>query len=232
MRHPFSPRISFGGPITPAVTLLLITFGVTFILQHLGGEKTFFIFGLTPPVVWKKFFFWQLISYIFLHRDIFHLFFNLLGLYIFGCALERQWGPWFFLKYFFICALGAGITTLCFTPSVAIPTVGISGALFGILLAYTFYYLDQDLSATFPFPVRIKYLVLIYGFLIFYFTFRNNGSITNLAHLGGTVFGFFYFNFYSVKHVFMKQIRNYRAMRIRKRYRVVEGGKSLRRDVR
>ena len=219
-------RFFFGGPLTPVVKSILIACGATFILQHLAGERMLFIFGLIPRMVWNDFFLWQLVSYIFLHGDIFHLLFNLLALYMFGCELERLWGSRFFLKYFFITGIGAGICTVFFTPSLLIPTIGASGAVFGILLAYALYYPNQIVYLNFLFPIKIKYLVLIYGLLTFYFSLSGTGgNIAHIAHLGGMGFGFFYLNFYSFKHLIMKQVRNYKAARIRKRYRVIEGGK-------
>lgn len=230
MSHHTSSNISFGGPITPVVKFIIFACGMTFVLQHLAGERMLFIFGLIPRMVWNDFFLWQLISYIFLHGDIFHLLFNLLALYMFGCELERLWGSSPFLKYFFITGIGAGISTVCMTPALAIPTVGASGAILGILLAYALYYPNRIIYFNFLFPIKIKYLVLIYGLLIFYFSFsRTGGNIAHFAHLGGIVFGFIYLNFYSFKHLIMKQIRKYKAQRIRKRYRVIKGGKKVQR---
>ena len=230
MSHHTSSNISFGGPITPVVKFIIFACGMTFILQHLAGERMLFIFGLIPRMVWNDFFLWQLISYIFLHGDILHLLFNLLALYMFGCELERLWGSSPFLKYFFITGIGAGISTVCMTPALAIPTVGASGAILGILLAYALYYPNRIIYFNFLFPIKIKYLVLIYGLLIFYFSFsRTGGNIAHFAHLGGIVFGFIYLNFYSFKHLIMKQIRKYKAQRIRKRYRVIKGGKKVQR---
>jgi len=148
---------------------------------------------------------------------------------MFGCELERLWGSSPFLKYFFITGIGAGISTVCMTPAMSIPTVGTSGAILGILLSYALYYPDRIIYFNFLFPIKIKCLVLIYGLLIFYFSFsRTGGHIAHFAHLGGGV-GFIYLNFYSFKHLIMKQIRKYKAKRIRKRYRVIEWGKKVQR---
>jgi len=230
MRHQRSLNISFGGPLTPVVKCLLITCGATFILQQLAGEKMLYIFGLVPLMVWRDFFLWQPVSYIFLHGSLFHLLFNLLALYMFGCSLERLWGSWFFGKYFFVTGVGAGLCTLGFSPFLGIPTIGASGAIFGILLAYALYYPDRIVYFNFIFPIKIKYLVLIYAVLTFWFSFsESGGGVAHVAHLGGMVFGFVYLNVYTLKHLVMKQIRKYKAARIRKRYRVIEGGKKAQR---
>jgi len=145
---------------------------------------------------------------------------------MFGCSLERLWGSWFFAKYFFVTGVGAAICTLCFSPFSGIPTIGASGAVFGILLAYAFHYPNQIVYFNFIFPIKIKYLVLMYGVLTFWFSFSGTGrGVAHLAHLGGMGFGLVYLNFYTLKHLIMKQMRKYKAARIRKRYRVIDGGK-------
>ncbi|MBW1678577.1 MAG: rhomboid family intramembrane serine protease [Deltaproteobacteria bacterium] len=216
-------RISFGGPLTPVVKSILIASGATFILQQLAGVKMLYIFGLIPLIVWKDLFLWQLVSYIFLHGDIFHLLFNLLALYMFGCELERIWGSRFFLRYFFITGIGAGISTVCLTPGMAIPTVGASGAIFGILLAYALYYPNRIVYFNFLFPIKIKYLVLIYGVLTFYFSFsRTGGNIAHIAHLGGMLFGFVYLKSNLFKTFLFQQILRLKFMWLRRRFRVID----------
>lgn len=225
-----SLNISFGGPVTPVVKSLLMACGATFILQQLAGQKMLFIFGLVPLMVWRDFFLWQLVSYLFLHGSLFHLLFNLLALYMFGCSLERLWGSWFFAKYFFVTGVGAGVCTLCFAPILGTPTVGASGAIFGVLLAYALYYPNQVVYFNFIFPIKIKYLVLMYGALTFWFSFSGSGGgVAHIAHLGGMAVGFAYLHFYTLKHLIMKQMRKYKAARIRKRYRVIDGGKKVQR---
>lgn len=230
MRYSTNRQISIGAPITPVIKSIIITSGVTFILQHLAGEKVLFIFGLSPHTVWEKFFFWQLLTYLFLNNDFFQLFFNLLALYLFGAELEMAWGSWFFFKYFFLTGISTGFFTLFLAPSISIPAVGASGAIFGILLAYALYSPNRIVFFNFVLPIKIKYLVVIYGLLTFYFSLPGNGvNIIHLAPLGGGVFGFIYLNFYSLNFLIMKQIRKYKAARIRKHYRVIEGGKKLQR---
>jgi len=224
-------RISFGGPLTPAVKSILIACGITFLLQLIAGEKMIFIFGLIPVLVWKDFFIWQLGSYIFLHGGLFHLLFNLFALFMFGCELERLWGSRFFIKYFFITGVGAGISTAVFNPSMTIPTVGASGAVFGILMAYALYYPNRIVYFNFIFPIKIKYLVLIYGVLTFYFSFSDTGgNIAHIAHLGGMLFGFVYLKFYFFKGFVKQQILKLKIKRLRRRFHVVDKNKKDRDD--
>ncbi|MBW2605466.1 MAG: rhomboid family intramembrane serine protease [Deltaproteobacteria bacterium] len=224
-------RISFGGPLTPAVKSILIACGATFFLQLIAGEKMLFIFGLVPVLIWKDLFLWQLGSYIFLHGDIFHLFFNMLAIYMFGCELERLWGSRFFIKYFFITGIGAGICTAGFNPTMTIPTVGASGAIFGILLAYALYYPNRTVYFNFLFPIKIKYLVLIYGILTFYFSFSNTGGKTaHIAHLGGMLFGFIYLKSYFFKGIINQQILKLKVRWLHRRFHVVDKNRKNRDD--
>jgi len=121
-------RSSFGGfgpgGWSPAVKTLIIICSITWILQIIdriaGGSASFFsTFGLTPALVTHRFYLWQLVTYIFLHSpgDIFHILFNMLGLWMFGTELERLWGTREFTKYFFICGIGAGLTTILLSPT-------------------------------------------------------------------------------------------------------------------
>ncbi|MFH0811310.1 MAG: rhomboid family intramembrane serine protease [Pseudomonadota bacterium] len=223
-------RVSFGGPLTPAVKSLLIACGATFILQQLAGGKMLYIFGLVPFIFWKDLFLWQLVSYMFLHGDTFHLLFNLLALYMFGCELERVWGSRFFLKYFFITGIGAGISSVCLTPSVAVPTVGASGAIFGLLLAYALYYPNQIVYFNFLFPIKMKYLVIIYGLWTFYLSFAGTGgNIAHIAHLGGMLFGFIYLRPYFFLTFFAHLLYKIKLMWFRRRFRVIEPRKKNKR---
>lgn len=214
------PRISFGGPLTPVVKSILIACGLVFLQQLLAGDKMLFIFGLIPAMVWKDSFFWQLVSYIFLHGDLFHMLFNLLALFMFGCELERVWGSPFFLKYFFVTGIGAGVCTVCLTPSLTIPTIGASGAVFGILLAYALHFPNRIVYFNFLFPIKIKYLVLIYGILTFWFSLSGTGGgIAHIAHLGGMIFGLIYLKANPFGGLFSRQIYALKLLWFRWRYR-------------
>ena len=226
--RPLCREISFDTHLTPGVKLLVTACAVGFMLQNLGGSKFLFIFGLTPNLAWNKLYLWQPLSYIFLHHDLVHLFLNLLTLYLFGSALERLWGSVAFLKYFFISAFGAGILTLCFTPSMEIPTVGASSATLAILVAYAFFSPYGDRYLPFPLPLKAQYLVLAYALGVLYLcVFRTSAFVTSLSQVGGMAIGILYLNYYSWKQLIMRERRKYRAKIIRKRYRVVDGGKGM-----
>ncbi len=133
---------------------------------------------------------WQLISYMFLHADTWHLLFNMLALWMFGKELERQWGGKEFLKYYLICGVGAGLTFLFFSSGYVI---GASGGVFGVLLAYGMTFPNQTVLFALIFPMKAKYMVIIFGVITFLsIAAPESGQIAHFAHLGGLVTGFFY----------------------------------------
>jgi membrane associated rhomboid family serine protease len=183
-------RFSFGYGLTPVVKNLMIIMGIVFLLQMFITREIDFYFGLIPILVWKKYFLWQLFTYIFLHGGFSHIFFNLLALWMFGGELENYWGSKKFLFYFFFCGIGAGIITVLFSSS---PVIGASGAIYGILLAYGWLFPNRPILIYFLFPIPAKYMVILYGFIeLFSSSSGSGGGIAHLTHLGGLIFGFFY----------------------------------------
>lgn len=157
--------------------------------------------GLTGKVVFDdiapRFHLWQLISYAFLHGGPFHLFFNLFALWMFGSRIEQAWGSKAFLMYYFVCVIGAALVQL-FVSSQAMssgdiyPTLGASGGVFGLLLAFALSFPNEKLMLLFP-PVIIKakWFVLIYACVELYAGVTGTlAGIAHFAHLGGMLFGF------------------------------------------
>ena len=217
-------QLSFGGPVTPMVKYIIGACVGAFVLQYITRGEVVTIFGLTPLLVWKKGYLWQIATYIFLHSGFFHLLWNMLALYMFGCEMERVWGSRFFIRYFFITGIGAGFFTLCLTPAMLIPTIGASGAIYGILLAYALYYPNRVIYFYFLFPIKVKYFVLIIGLMTFYFSFMQmGGHIAHLAHLGGMVCGFLYLRPEFV-HFHLRPFMSRLKERWRRwRFRVIDG---------
>jgi membrane associated rhomboid family serine protease len=120
-----------GGAVTPAVKFLLIVNVGVFIVQTVIGssleQQLTFYFGLVPPLVLQNLYLWQLFTYQFLHGGLFHLLFNMLAVWMFGCDLERRWGSNFFLRYYFISAIGGGFLNTVFLPSQMGPSIGAHG---------------------------------------------------------------------------------------------------------
>src|SRR6186713_3232439 len=105
-----------GGAVSPAVKFLLIANISAFVLQALIDYRLVYFFGLVPQLVWQNLYLWQIFTYQFLHGGLFHLLLNMLALWMFGCDLERRWGSSFFLKYYFVSAVGGGILNTLLAP--------------------------------------------------------------------------------------------------------------------
>ncbi len=144
---------------------------------------------------------WQLITYSFLHGGLGHLFFNMLALWMFGIQIENAWGSKRFAIYYFVCVLGAGLLQLVVTFGTNVPTVGASGGVFGILLAFGMMYPDRYIMLLFPpIPIKAKYFVIGYGALELYSGITSTQSgIAHFAHLGGMLFGFILFQYWRGK---------------------------------
>jgi membrane associated rhomboid family serine protease len=188
-------RFSFGYGLTPTIKKLMIIMGAVFLLQMVVSSRINLYLGLVPILVWKKYFLWQLGTYIFLHGGVFHLLFNLLALWMFGGELENHLGSKKFLRYFLFCGIGAGICTVLFTPALyqRIPVIGASGAIYGLLLAYGWLFPNRLIYIYFLFPIPAKYFVIIFGLIEFFSSIQGpGGGVSHLTHLGGLLFGLIY----------------------------------------
>jgi membrane associated rhomboid family serine protease len=186
-------RFSFGYGLTPVIKKLIIIMAALFFLQGVVSSQITLYLGLVPLLVWKKFFLWQLVTYIFLHGGISHILFNLLALWMFGGELESYWGSGKFLRYFLFCGIGAGICTVVFSPYQFIPVVGASGAIYGILLAFGWLFPNRLIYVYFLVPIPAKYFVIIFGLIELYASMQGTGGgVAHLTHLGGLIFGILY----------------------------------------
>jgi membrane associated rhomboid family serine protease len=186
-------RFSFGYGLTPVIKKLIIIMAALFFLQGVVSSRINLYLGLVPLLVWKKFFLWQLFTYIFLHGGISHILFNLLALWMFGGELESYWGSGKFLRYFLFCGIGAGICTVVFSPYQVIPVVGASGAIYGILLAFGWLFPNRPIYMYFIVPIPAKYFVIIFGLIELYMSIEGTGGgVAHLTHLGGLIFGVLY----------------------------------------
>ncbi|HMK75423.1 MAG TPA: rhomboid family intramembrane serine protease [Thermodesulfobacteriota bacterium] len=186
-------RFSFGYGLTPVIKNLMIIMGAVFLVQMLVRGWIELYFGLVPILVWKKYFLWQLVTYMFLHGGFFHILFNLLAFWMFGGELENYWGSKKFLFYFLFCGIGAGICTVVVTPYQFIPVIGASGAIYGILLAFGWLFPNRLIYVYFLFPIPAKYFVIIFGLIEFFSSIGGaGGGVSHLTHLGGLLFGLLY----------------------------------------
>jgi membrane associated rhomboid family serine protease len=131
---------------------------------------------------------YQLITSMFAHGGIFHILFNMYALWLFGSSLERLWGPKKFLIFYFVCGIAAGLTQMFLVGGEAI---GASGAIMGLLAAFAYTFPDiQFYILPIPFPIKAKYLALIYAGIDLFGGVSGGGDIAHFAHLGGLAMGF------------------------------------------
>jgi membrane associated rhomboid family serine protease len=190
--------------------------------------------GLTPERVVEQGWLWQLGTYMFLHGNLVHILFNMLGVWMFGTELERLWGTKFFVRFYAITGVGAGLTVLAVgllpfdatASTYQAATIGASGALYGLLMAFAMYFPDRPILMFLLFPVPAKYFVIIIGAIAF--LAGPGGEISNAAHLGGLLFGYFYLRggrgglSAELKYRYLKWKMN----RLRRKFDVYSGGRS------
>ena len=196
MEYRSSERILyFGGGLSSAIKILIVANVSIFFLEALLELESVFnmFFGLVPKYVWSKLYIWQPFTYMFLHGGIWHLFINMLVLWMFGSEIERYWGRKEFLGFYFITGVGSGILTALFSLESTIPVVGASGAIYGVLLAYGLMFPNRVIYLYFFIPVKVKYFVLFIGGIAFISSLTNSASaVSHLTHLSGMVIGFIY----------------------------------------
>lgn len=195
----------FGGGFAffpPVIKYLLISNVLIFLLEGLFLRG--FRVGNIPLSIWFERYFalfpltagflpWQLFTYMFMHANFLHLFFNMFALWMFGMELENLWGSKKFLGYYLLCGVCAGIAHLVFAPllTTPAPTIGASGAVYGILVAFGLLFPNRPIFLYFLFPIKAKYFVIMY-MLIELISLGNADGIAHFAHLGGAVAGFIY----------------------------------------
>jgi len=197
----YSRRPTNNSSIPDVIFIILIVNGLLFSLQQFAPRFTFEYLALQPLVsppgyLTPSFIPSQLITYGFVHstNSLMHILFNMLMLWMFGRDIERLMGPQRFLIYYITCIAGAGIIQLLVgvLQGGGVPTVGASGGVFGILLAYGMAFPERRILLLFPpIPMKAKYFVIMLGLLELYFGFSGvNNGIANFAHLGGMLFGY------------------------------------------
>jgi membrane associated rhomboid family serine protease len=222
--------------MTPAVKWIIWT-NIAAFVAGLAFHQLQDYLGLVPQEVIERGWIWQLATYMFLHVGPLHILFNMLGIWMFGVELERMWGTRFFLKYYAITGIGAAVTTILvgllpYAPTAATygaTTVGASGALYGLLVAYALYFPDRPILMFLLFPVPAKFFVIIIGAISFLSaTGGGSPTVAHVAHLGGIVFGYLYLKggrgglSAEIKYRYLKWKMN----RLRRKFDVYSGGRS------
>ncbi|MDR3200895.1 MAG: rhomboid family intramembrane serine protease [Spirochaetales bacterium] len=185
-RRPF--RYEF---FNAALIIILFNAGIFVIFAIGSGQMRARIletFALIPGFV-RSGSVWQLITYMFLHWDLSHLVFNMLGLFFFGIQIERHMGSREFLLFYFVCGFAAGVFSFAayaLAGRYVVVLIGASGAIYGVLLAFAAFFPRADIYVFGIIPVRAPILVMIYaGIEIFNQVFGRGGSVAHLTHLAG-----------------------------------------------
>ena len=235
-RSPGGVSYSFGpGPLTPAVRALVIANVAGFLFSWASPMLTVWL-GLVPVYVFERWWIWQPVSYMFVHANLAHLLFNMLTLWMFGVDLERQWGTRFFTRFYLVAGIGAAITTLLvsllpfeFAEVVyRLPTVGASGAIYGLLVAFAMMYPYRPIVVFLLFPLPARYAVILFGVIAFYFAGSEPlGGIAHATHLGGLLAGYLYLagRRGGLASTLRSQWLRWRLARMRRRFEVHDGGR-------
>ncbi len=234
-------RFDLSGYFPRAIKTLCLACVTVFFLQEMsqlffhqaGWEFWLEWFGLSPTKVLLHGYVWQPFTYLFLHGGIRHILFNLLFLAMFGADLEHTWGSRKFYTYFFLCGVGAGLIDmgvrvllvsfkLVKPELLSVPTIGASGAVYGILLACAVIMPHRQVWM-FPFPVSMsmRLFVIISGALEFFLTIGDTGDgISHVCHLGGMLVGYLYLRRGSFLYNFRNVFSDWQRRRLKKKFEV------------
>jgi membrane associated rhomboid family serine protease len=237
-RYPASSSFSYSfgpGPLTPAIKMIVAASVIAFLLDSIVSMAL--AFGLRPADVVERLQIWRPFTYMFLHGGVFHILFNMLALWMFGVELERMWGSRYFTKFYLVAGGGAALTTLLlsFAP---LPfadrlydslTIGASGAVYGVLLAYALYFPNRPIYMYFFFPIPAKYFVMIMGAISLYSSMgATGGGVAHTTHLGGLLAAYLYLK--GGRTNLLAEIRyrlaRWRINKSRRRFDVYSGGRS------
>ena len=179
--------------IPPATKILIIANVAVFLLETVAGGMMFALFALWPLT--SGFLPWQIVTYAFLHAGLTHLLLNMFALYMFGGEIERVVGQRRYLTYYFVCVLSAAAAQLAVTAILGgapYPTVGASGGVFGVLLAFAMYFPRRTILLIIPpIPMPAWLFVTLFGILELYFGVTGTqAGVAHFAHLGGMVGGY------------------------------------------
>jgi len=176
------------GNIPPATLALLLANVAVFLVQGSGLVQAF---ALWPGPNFAP---WQLVTYSFLHGGLYHLLFNMIGLYMFGSDIERLFGTRFYVGYYFASVIVAALTHLVLTGLMdgpGYPTVGASGGVYGLLLAFGWYFPHRRVMLIFPpIPMSARTFVAVFAALSLFFGVTGTADgVAHFAHLGGMLGG-------------------------------------------
>ena len=232
---PYASSFSFGpGPVSTALKALIGANVLMFVLTAFMPALKVTL-GLVPAFVVGQLYVWQLVTYMFVHGGPFHILFNMLALWMFGAELERIWGTRYFLKFYFVTGVGAGVLTVLFSllpfevaRSVYFsPIVGASGAIYGLLLAYAMYFPERPILLI-VFWVPAKVCVAILGAIALITSLSEVGGVANATHLGGLIVAYAFLKSARVHPLSELKYRylKWKINRVRKKFDVYSGGRA------
>ncbi|MBA7485497.1 hypothetical protein ES707_21044 [subsurface metagenome] len=225
----------YGRGLPKAVKALLIINAAIFVTAiflnmsvHLNS-----VLGLRPSMVFRKLMIWQFFTYMFLHGTFFHIGFNMFALWMFGSELEYSWGTRDFLKYYIVCGIGGGFlvwfTSLFGLSNPLSSTIGASGAIFGLLVAYGMMWPNRLILVFGILPMKALHFVIIFGAIdLLQGLNRASTSIAHFAHVGGALTGFIYLKYGWRVMIHLESFSKHHGMSDwyrRKRFTVVQGGR-------
>jgi membrane associated rhomboid family serine protease len=228
--------------MTPAIKALVYAnvgvYALTFITANLLRQR-FLIdwFGLIPEQTIENFQVWRLATYLFLHDPFspIHIVFNMLSLWMFGVDLERRWGSRGFLKYYAVTGVGAGIATVLVSllpfdvtaPIYESNTIGASGAIYGLLLAFALLFPYRQILFLFIFPLPVRVAAALMALMSFMAaTSTTNSSVAEATHLAGFIIGWAYLKGFSrLRLDFSYRLAKWRMDRARKKFNIHKGGR-------
>ena len=238
-------RFNWSGFITPAVKVIVLANAIVFVIQTLASillrdNPGFWVFG---RISWLDYNFglvpyefvfrgrlWQPFTYMFLHGGLMHILINMLILWMFGRDLEMTWGKKRFYSYYFACGIGAGlievivklILSIHGTARSDIPTIGASGAIFGVLIANAVLFPDRQIwLIPFPITIAMRPYVAVMAAIEFFCTLGSSGDgVAHICHLGGMLVGYIYLRRGSFWFRSRNLISDWKRRRLKRKFEV------------
>ena len=225
----------YGYGLSKAVKTLLIINVAIFVVAALLNMSGILnvLFGLTPNLVVGRLMVWQFFTYMFLHGGIGHIGFNMFALWMFGTEIEHSWGSRDFIKYYVICGIGGGVlvwlTSLVNLSDPTATTIGASGAIYGILLAYGLMWPDRMIYVMGVLPMKALHFVIIFGAIDLFQGFSRMGSgVAYFAHVGGIATGYIYLKYGWRMMVHVESFSKHHGIADwykRRKFTVIQGGR-------
>lgn len=225
------------GRWTPAVRAIIIANIVVYVLELVAPRAIVTLLGLSPQDVLTRGRVWEPVTYLFVHSptSLMHILFNMLAVWMFGVDLERRWGTEAFTKYYFVTGVGAGLSVILVSllpfdavrSSYYAVTIGASGAVYGLLLAWAVIFPHRQILFMLIFPMSARVFVIIMGAIAFLSAASGSSSgVSNLAHLGGLAVGYVYLKGpRNLRLELQYHLTRWRIARLRRRFDVHRGGR-------